>query len=69
MGTVSRWEAIAPYAWPGTWEGRVQATDGHTTKIELCGHLHESRAEAGQCAQSLAARLNAKLMPSDYYLG
>jgi hypothetical protein len=47
----------------------VQTTDGHATKIDVCGHLHESRAEAEQCAQSLAAWLNARLMPSDYYLG
>ena len=58
------------YAWPDTGEGRVQITDGHAAKADLCGHLHgESRAEAERCAESLATRLNSKLMPSDYYLG
>ena len=57
------------YAWPDTGEGRVQITDGHAAKADLCGHLHGSRAEAARCAESLAARLNSKLMPSDYYLG
>ena len=57
------------YACPDTREGRVQITDGHAAKADLCGHLHGSRAEAVRCAESLAARLNSTLMPTDYYLG
>ncbi len=57
-------------AWPDTGEGRVQITDGHAAKADLCGHLHDgSRAEAERCAESLATRLESKLLPSDYYLG
>jgi len=60
---VSRWEAIAPHAWPGTWEGRLRRTaDGQATRTGFCGHLHLSQAEAERCAQDLAARLNSKTM-------
>jgi hypothetical protein len=58
------------YAWPDTGEDRVQISDGHAAKADLCGHLRGgSRAEAERCAESLATRLNSKLLPSDYYLG
>jgi hypothetical protein len=76
---VNRWEATPPYEWSGAWEGRLQAGCGYGTKTEVCGHLHGSSAEAGRCAQQLAAHLNSELrpvdprirdrMPSDYYLG
>jgi hypothetical protein len=76
---VNRWETAPPYEWSGAWEGRLQIAHGHDTKTDVCGHLHESSAEAERCAQDLAARLNSKLtpfdpripdyMPSDYYLG
>jgi hypothetical protein len=66
---VSRCEPIEPYEWHGAWEGRLRFSDGHTTRLHSCGHLHGSAAEAGQCAKDLAARLNSKLLPSDYYLG
>ena len=58
---VGCWEATAPYAWPGTWEGRLRRTaDGQATRTVFCRHLHLKRAEAEQCAQNLAARLNSK---------
>jgi hypothetical protein len=76
---VNRWKATPPYEWSGAWEGRLQAGCGYGTKTEVCGHLHGSPAEAGRCAQQLAAHLNSKLRPvysripdrtpSDYYLG
>jgi hypothetical protein len=63
-GQVGRWAAIEPFASSGTWDGRVQFTDDNVTQVDLCEHSHESPAEAEQCAQSLAARLNARLMAS-----
>jgi len=76
---VNRWEATPPHEWSGAWEGRLQAGRGKGAKTAVCGHLHGSSAEAGRCAQQLAAHLNSKLrpldsripdrMPSDYYLG
>ena len=66
---MKRWEVTAPYGWPGGWEGRVQVTETYDTKADVCGHVHESRAEAERCADSLADRLNYAPMPSDYYLG
>lgn len=65
---VNRWEPTARYVRPGGWEGRVQSV-GAVTKVDACRHVHGSRAEAERCAESLAARLNHRLMPSDYYLG
>lgn len=65
---VNRWEPTARYVRPGGWEGRVQSAGGVTT-VGTCRHVHASRAEAERCAEGLAARLNYKLMPSDYYLG
>ena len=59
---VSTWEVIAPYAWPGTWEGRLRATAGQASRTGFCGHLHLSRAEAERCAQQLATWLNSKTM-------
>lgn len=53
----------------GAWEGRVRFSDGQTIQLHACGHLHSSAGEAGQCAKDLAAQLNSKLLPSDYYLG
>jgi hypothetical protein len=53
----------------GAWEGRLQISDGHAIKTDVCGHLHASAAEAERCARQLAARRNSNLMPSDYYLG
>ena len=76
---MNRWKAVPPYEWSGAWEGRLQAAYGHDAKTDVCGHLHGSSAEAGRCAQELAARLNSTLlpfdshipnnMPSEYYLG
>ena len=76
---MNRWEATPPYEWSGAWEGRLQIVCGHDTKVEVCGHLHGSSAEAERCARELAAELNSRLMPvdsripdrmpSDYYLG
>ncbi len=76
---MNRWKAVPPYEWSGAWEGRLQDAYGHDTKTGVCGHLHRSSAEAGRCAQELAARLNSMLlpfdsripsrMPSEYYLG
>src|SRR3974377_1827677 len=54
---------------PGTRDGRTQTPDGPVTRGDPCGHLHKSPQEAGRCAENLAARLNPKPMPSDYYLG
>jgi hypothetical protein len=65
---MSRWRATEPQEWCRAWEGRAQITDGHATRTAACGHLHRSSAEARQCAQDLAARLNCKRMPSDYYM-
>jgi len=61
---VGRWEAIEPFASSGTWDGRVQFIDDAVTQVDLCEHSHESQAEAEQCAQGLAARLNARPMSS-----
>jgi hypothetical protein len=47
----------------------VRFSDGQTTQLEVCGHLHSSVGEAEQCAKGLAAQLSSKLLPSDYYLG
>lgn len=69
---VKRREAAAPDVpemLPGTRDGRPETADGPVTQTDLCGPLHEPPEEAGRCAENLAARLNPKLMPSDYYLG
>jgi hypothetical protein len=76
---LNRWQATPPYEWSGAWEGRLQIACGYRMKIEVCGHLHGSSAEAERCAQDLAVHLNSKIMPfdsripdrmpSDYYLG
>jgi hypothetical protein len=76
---VNRWTATSPYEWWGAWEGRLQIVYDDDKKTDVCGHLHESSAKAGRCAQELAAHLNSRLrafdfrtptrMPSDYYLG
>jgi hypothetical protein len=66
---MSHCEPIEPYEWHGAWEGRVRFSDGQTIRLHVCGHLHSSAGEAEQCAKSLAAQLNSKLLPSDYYLG
>jgi hypothetical protein len=66
---VNRWEAIEPVEQPGAWEGRLQFSDGYAIKTDVCGHWHASSADAERCARKLAARRNAMLMPSDYYLG
>jgi hypothetical protein len=76
---VNHWKATSSYEWSGTWEGRLQIATGYDTKTDVCGHLHGSSAEAGRCAQWLAAQRNAVLMPfdsrisygmpSDYFLG
>jgi len=69
---VMRGEALrknAPETLPDAAEGRAQAADSPVTQSYLCGHVHESRGEAEQCARALAARLSSKPMPSDYYLG
>jgi len=54
---------------PGTRDGQEQIIDGPVAQSDPCGHWHKSRQEAGSCAENLAARLNSKPMPSDYYLG
>jgi len=61
---AGRWEAIEPFPASGTWDGRVQFTDDVVTQVDLCEHSHDSQSEAEQCAQTLAARLNADLMSS-----
>jgi hypothetical protein len=76
---VNRWKATPSQEWSGAWEGRLQIATDYDTKTDVCGHLHGSSAEAGRCAQGLAAQRNATLMafdsripngmPSDYYLG
>jgi len=76
---VNRWKASPPCEWSGAWEGRLQIVYGYDSKTDVCGHLHGSSAEAGRCAQELAARRNSVLMPfdhrvpysmpSDYFLG
>jgi hypothetical protein len=66
---VKHWEVAQPHEWSGAWEGRLQMSDGHDIKTDVCGHLHASSAEAKRCAGRLAARRNSTLMPSDYYLG
>ena len=66
---MKRGETTAPGTLPDAREGRVQITDDAVTQSYLCGHLHESREEAERCTENLAARLNSKPMPSDYYLG
>jgi hypothetical protein len=76
---VNRWKAAPSYVWSGAWEGRLQIATGYDAKTDVCGHLHGSSTEAGECAQGLAAQRNAMLMPfdsrvsygmpSDYYLG
>jgi hypothetical protein len=62
---VSRWTAAPPCEWSGAWEGRLQIVYGHDRKTDVCGHAHGSSTEAERCAQELAARLNAVLMPFD----
>ena len=54
---------------PGTRDGQAQIADDRVTQSDPCRHLHESPEEAGRCAENLAARLNPKPMPPDYYLG
>jgi hypothetical protein len=69
---VKRREASAPDTpdmLPGTQDGQAQIADDDITQSHLCGHSHESPEEAGRCAENLAARLNPKPMPSEYYLG
>jgi len=69
---VMRGEALrktAPEPSPDAREGRAQAADSPVTHSYLCGHVHESRGEAEQCARTLAARLSSRPMPPDYYLG
>jgi len=69
---VMRGEALrknAPEMLPDAREGRAQAADSPVTQSYLCGHVHQSRDQAEQCARALAARLSSKPMPSDYYLG
>ena len=66
---MNRWEVTVPHEWSGAWEGRLQISDGHDIKTDVCGHLHVSSAEADRCAKRLAARRNSGLMPSEYYLG
>ena len=58
-----------PDTLPDAREDRAQTVDSPATQGSLCGHVHESRDEAERCAEALAARLSAKPMPSDYYLG
>ena len=42
------WEAIEPYQpQPGSWRGRAQITDGHTTQSELCDHPWLSKDHPG----------------------
>ena len=65
---MRRW-GTAPETLPDAREGRAQIVDSIVTQSYLCGHVHESRDEAEQCAGALAARLSSKPMPSDYYLG
>ena len=77
------WAAIAPSERAGAWEGRLRSFSGRDaereTRTDECGHLHASSAEAMQCSQETAERLNhlfslaaavlAQRMPPDYYLG
>jgi hypothetical protein len=60
---------IAPDTLRNAREGGPQIADDPVTQSYLCGHVHESRDEAERCAEALAARLDSKRMPSDYYLG
>jgi hypothetical protein len=67
---VKRREAATPDTpeiSPGTRDGQAQITDDRVTQSDPCGHLHESPEEAGRCAENLAARLNSKPMPPEYY--
>jgi len=68
------WEAIEPYQIrPGSWRGRAQATDGHTTQSELCDHPgltdsrpgHDDQSAAWACGQELAATLRAEHIALD----
>jgi len=54
---------------PGTRDGPAQIADCLVTRSDPCGHVHTSPEKAGRCAENLAARLNSKPMPPDYYLG
>jgi len=63
------WEAIEPYQpQPGSWRGRAQITDGHTTQSELCDHPwlskdhpgHDDKSAAWACGQDLAENLRSE---------
>jgi hypothetical protein len=53
---------------PGSWRGRAQITDGHTTQSVLCEHPwlsdscpgHGDERAARECGQNLAATLRAE---------
>ena len=68
------WEAIEPYQIrPGSWRGRAQVSDGHTTQSELCDHPglsdshpgHDDQSAAWACGQELAATLRAERIALD----
>jgi hypothetical protein len=53
----------------GTRDSRPEIPDGPATRTDPCSPVHESPQQAARSAENLAARLNTKPMPSDYYLG
>jgi hypothetical protein len=69
---VKRREAAAPDTpdmLAGARDSRPEMAGGPVTQTDPCSPLHESPQQAARCAENLAARLNTKAMPSEYYLG
>ena len=53
----------------GTRDSRPEIAGGPAAQTDPCSPLHESPEQAAHSAENLAARLNTKPMPSEYYLG
>jgi hypothetical protein len=76
---MNRWTAVAPEEAAGAWEGELRLDTDGDAKLDKCGHLHGTSAEAMRCAQMTARRRNqdlvlaravpAQRVPPGYYLG